>query len=1042
MFDNNKGIIVWFARNPVAANLLMLIIIVAGLLTANHIHKQLFPQVEINWIKFSATYPGAAPKEVEEGITIKVEEALQSIQGLNRIITRSNQNMASGYFRVAEGYDPQVLLEEIKAQIDSISSFPSAMEGPKVERIKLRQEVLYISLYGDLTPRQLKKLGNRLHEQIRELPGVNVSEFYGGLDYEIEIAVSKDKLREFALSFMDVADIIRGFSQNMSAGQVRTVNGYINLRVQNQSYIGAEFAELPIITLSDGSKVRLGDIATIRDGFEEGIQYSKFNGKNSVTFFVGATRKQSITDVAQIVKDYIADKQQSLPQGVKLEPWIDMTYYLQGRLDLMLDSMKSGALLVFILLALFLRVRLAFWVMMGLPICFLGTLLFMPTAMIDVTVNIVSLFAFILVLGIVVDDAIVIGESAHHECTIKGQGVDNVLRGVKRVAVPATFGVLTTIAAFLPITLGEGPSSAFAKSIGLVVILCLIFSLIESKLILPAHLAAMKGKTLVKPGSKNPLDWLRNIVNFLQSRVDRALLGFIASIYQPLLTHLLVYRYTVIMAFISLLLVAGGLYQGGFIRYIGQPEIPHDFPRIKLEMHSDATDKATLQAILQVEQAILKVDRALLEQYGQKMLADIQVELKGRIEAEIMSKLVAPEVRPINTFQLAELWREQMPEIAGLKNLNIRDSLFADQRDDGDVSFRLQGKEPAALLSAANELSDKLKSLQGVSDVSSSYESSSKEVQFTLKPLAKSLGLTLKDVAMQVGYSFYGLEAQRLLRDGDEVKVMLRYPQAQRNALSLVAKVLIQTPQGGEVPLSELADIVITEGLNSIRREDGRRTVTVWASVDAAQVEPLKLAQTIRDNFIPALLKSYPAVQSKVAGRIQEEIDSVNTQIRNFVVALLIIYTLLAVPLKSYAQPLMIMAVIPFGIIGSLLGHMIFGLNLSMLSLFGIIAVAGVVVNDSLIMVDYINTARAQGVNIRAAVVEAGGRRFRAILLTSLTTFIGLLPIMSETSLQAKMVIPMAVSLAFGVMFATLVTLLLIPCLYLAIEDIKVLLKA
>ena len=966
-----------------------------------------------------------------------MEEALQSIQGLNRIITRSNRNTATGHFRVEEGYDPQVVLEEIKAQIDSISSFPDGMERPKVERIKLRQEVLYISLYGDLTPLQLKELGDKVHEQIRLLPGVNISEFYGGLDYEIAIEVSKDKLREFGLSFTDVANVIRGFSQNMSAGQIRSVNGYINLRVQNQAYVGAEFADLPLITLSDGSKILLSDIATISDGFEQGIQYSKFNGKNSVTFFVGATNNQSITDVAQVVKGYIQDKQQSLPEGVKLEPWVDMTYYLQGRLDLMFNSMKTGALLVFILLALFLRVRLAFWVMMGLPICFLGTLLFLPTAMIDVTVNIVSLFAFILVLGIVVDDAIVIGESAHHECAEKGQGLDNVLLGVKRVAMPAVFGVLTTIAAFLPITMGDGPSSAFAKSIGFVVILCLIFSLIESKLILPAHLASMKAETIVKPGSNNPFDWLRNIVNFLQNRVDRFLQGFVENIYQPLLSKVLVYRYTVIMLFISLLLVAAGLYQGGFVRYIGQPKVPHDFPQVKLEMNSDASEKSTLQAALQVEQAILKVDRELEEQYGQKMIADMHVRLKGRVEAEIMSKLVDPELRPINTFQLAELWRNEIPKIAGLKTLKVRDHLYGSEREDDDVNFRLQGKDPVSLLSAANELADKLKSLQGVSDVTSSHESSSKEVQFKLKPLAKSLEVTLKDLAEQVGYSFYGLEAQRLLRNGDEIKVMLRYPQAQRNAIGLVSDVLIQTAQGGEIPLSELADIIITDGLNSIRREDGHRTISVWGAVDAAQVEPLKLAQDIRENFMPVLLKKYPSVQSRVAGRIQEEIESVNTQIRNFILALLIIYTLLAVPLKSYAQPFMIMAVIPFGIIGSVLGHMIFGLDLSILSLFGIIAVAGVVVNDSLIMVDYINIARGNGINMSDAVVQAGGRRFRAILLTSLTTFIGLMPIMSETSMQAKMVIPMAVSLAFGVMFATLVTLLLIPCLYIAIEDIK-----
>ena len=1037
MIDSEKGIIVWFARNPVAANLLMIIIIIGGLLTANSIRKQFFPQVEINWIEFNASYPGAAPKEVEEGITMKVEEALTDVQGLDRVITRSRQNMANGHFRVADDYDPQIVLDEIKSEIDSISSFPDAMEPIKVKQVKLRQEVLYISLYGDLSPKQLKVLGDKIHDQIKQIPQVTFTDFYGGLEYEISIELSKDKLRKYALSFNDVANAVRGFSQNMSAGQIRAENGYINLRVQNQAYTGIEFEDLPLITLPDGSKILLGDVATVVDGFEQGIQYSKFNGKNSVTFFVGAATNQSITDVARVVNAFVDDKQQYLPDGVKLETWVDMTYYLQGRLDLMFDSMKSGAVLVFILLALFLRVRLAFWVMMGLPITFLGTLLFLPTSMIDVTINVISLFAFILVLGIVVDDAIVMGESAHEECDKNGQNIDNVIKGVKRVAMPATFGVLTTIAAFLPITLGEGPSSAFGKAIGFVVVLCLIFSLIESKLILPAHLAAMKPKTIVKPGSKNPLDWLRNIVNFLQGYVDRCLQYFIQCIYRPNLIKLLEYRYSVITLFISLLLVCAGLYQGGLVRFIGQPKIPHDFPQVNLEMNQNASEKATLDAALLVEKALLKVDQELLKEYGQAMISDMQVELQGRSKAQVMTKLVDPDDRPINTFELAELWRNAIPQIAGLKELKVQDDIFGSGRDDGDISFRLQGKDPLQLKNAAQQLADKLNSLQGVSDVANSHESSNKEVQFSLKPLAQSLGLTLKDLATQVGHSFYGLEAQRLLRNGDEIKVMLRYPEEQRNSISLVSDVLIQTPNGAEVPLSELADIVVTDGLTRIRRENGRRTISVWASVDASQAEPFKLAKDIRDNYIPELLRKYPQVQTKVSGKIQEEIDSANTQLRDFVLSLLIIYSLLAIPLKSYAQPLMIMAVIPFGIIGSVAGHLLLGLDLSILSLFGIIAAAGVVVNDSLVMVDYVNIARRNGIKLKDAVVQAGCRRFRAILLTSLTTFIGLIPIMSETSMQAQMVIPMAVSLAFGVLFATVVTLILIPCLYLLIEDIK-----
>ncbi|MCG9736691.1 efflux RND transporter permease subunit [Shewanella insulae] len=1037
MPDPNKGIIAWFARNSVAANLLMIIIIIGGLLTASTIRKQFFPQAETNWVEFSAFYPGAAPQEVEEGITIKVEEALERIQGLKRVITYSNRNSASGYFRIEDSYDPQVVLDEIKSEIDSISSFPDGMERPRVERIKHRQEVFYISLYGDLPPKQLKEFGEKIHDELMQLPKVNITEFYGGLDYEIAIEVSKDRLREYNLSFNDVAKAVRGYSRNMSAGQIKAENGYISLRVQNQAYVGYEFESLPLITLEDGTKLLLGDVANVIDGFEEGIQYSKFNGKNSVTFFVGASNDQSMTDVAKVVNQYVEDKQASLPQGLNLETWVDMTYYLQGRLDLMLDSMKSGAILVFIMLALFLRVRLAFWVMMGLPVCFLGTLLFMPAAMIDVTINVISLFAFILVLGIVVDDAIVMGESAHSECEEKGQTLDNVVRGVKKVAMPATFGVLTTIAAFLPITMDDGPSAAFGQSIGYVVILCLLFSLVESKLILPAHLAKMKQKTQVKPGSKNPINLLRIGVNYLQAKVDNGLQFVIYRLYKPSLTLSVKYRYMIIALFISLILVCAGLYSGGILRYVGQPKIPHDFPRISVEMNLDSSEQATLSAALAIEQALYKVDDELEREFGQRMIADMQVDLQGRTSAQVMTKLVAPEQRPLDTFALAERWRAAMPQIPGVKSFNIRDNLFGGGRDDGDISFRLEGKDEAQLIAAAKALKAKLNSLQGVGDVNDSRQSSAKEVQFSLKPLANSVGLTLADVASQVSASFYGLEAQRILRNGEEIKVMLRYPEEQRNAIAHVTEVMILTPQGAEIPLSEVAEIQVTQGVSGIRRENGNRTINVWASVDASQAEPFKLAQDIRDNFIPELLRQYPRVQSEVAGNIQEQIDSANTQMRNFIISLLVIYSLLAVPLKSYVQPMMIMSVIPFGIIGSVLGHMLLGIDLSALSLFGIIAAAGVVVNDSLVMVDYINRARLSGITMKVAVIEAGCRRFRAILLTSLTTFIGLVPIMSETSMQAKMVIPMAVSLAFGVLFATIVTLVLIPCLYVAIEDTK-----
>jgi multidrug efflux pump subunit AcrB len=1028
--DTNTGIIAWFARNSVAANLLMIFILVGGLLTIQTINKQMFPQLQINWISYAAPYPGAAPQEVEEGITIKIEEALETVQGLKRVITYSNRNFSNGWFEVELDYDPQVVLEEVKSAIDSISSFPDGMERIKVEREKFRQEVMYLSLYGDLTNGELKELGRKIHNEIQQLPMINISDLFSGLGYEISIEVSKDKLREYGLSFNDIAKSVHSYSRNMSAGQIRAENGYINLRVENQAYRGHEFEQIPVVTLADGTRIVLGEIATIIDGFEEGLQYSKFNGENSVTLFIGAADNQSITDIADVVKKYVEEKSAVLPAGVKLETWVDMTYYLEGRLNMMVDNMKSGAVLVFLMLALFLRVRLAFWVMMGLPVCFLGTLLVMPLEFVNVTINVISLFAFILVLGIVVDDAIVMGESAHDEIEEHGHSTENVIRGVKRVAMPATFGVLTTIAVFLPFLFGEGPSSAFGKAIGSVVILCLIFSLVESKLILPAHLVKMKMKAF---NPKNPIDRLR-------AWIDRRLKSFIENVYSPALAVFIQYRYAVLMFFISLMLISAGLFSGGFVRFVGQPKIPHDFPRVTVEMNVDASEKATLETLLNIQGVINRIDKEIEAEYGNSMISDMQVDLRSRTSGQLMVKLVIPELRPMNTFELADLWRAAIPNYPGVKSFTIGDNLFGGGRDDGDIAFRLESKNDAELLAAARELKVKLNSLKGLGDVNDSRQTSAKEVQFELKPLAYSLNLTLADIASQVSYSFYGLEAQRILRDSEEVKVMVRYPLDQRSSVGHVDDVMIQAPNGAELPLSELAVITLQEGVTRIRRENGNRTINVWASVDAEQVEPFKVANDIRDNFIPELLKKYPQVKSEVTGSIQEEMDSADSQLRDFVISSMIIFSLLAIPLKSYSQAMMIMVVIPFGIIGAVIGHFILGMDLSALSVMGILAAAGVVVNDSLVMVDYVNNARKRGIRLKDAVMHAGNKRFRAIMLTSITTFIGLVPIIFfEVSAQAQIVIPMAVSLAFGVLFATIVTLVLIPCLYLIIEDLKAL---
>ncbi|WP_440055890.1 efflux RND transporter permease subunit [Pseudoalteromonas sp. T1lg65] len=1028
MSQRETGLIAWFARNPVAANLLMLFIIIGGILTAFSIRKQMFPQFENNWISVQAVYPGAAPQEVEEGITIKIEESMEGLEGIKRLITYSNRGFSQSWIQVDEQYDTKEVLDEIKMQVDSISTFPSGMERPIVRHNKFQQEVMWISLNGDLSQHDLKDLGNQVHEEMLSLPGVNIVNFNSGLNYEIGIEVSPDKLREYGLSFRDIANAVRNFSANMSAGQIRSENGYISMRVENQAYRGQEFRDLPLITLPDGAQIKLGDVATIKDEFEEGMQYSKYNGKNSLVLEVRASKDQDITNVANTVKKYIETRSKTLPQGVELETFIDLTFYLDGRLSMMIENMVWGGLLVMLMLAMFLRVRLAFWVMMGLPVSFLGAFLFMPMGFLDVTINLASLFAFILVLGIVVDDAIIVGESAHAEIEKHGHSLDNVVRGVKRVAIPATFGVLTTVAAFLPQTLATGPAAAYSKAIGGVIILCLLFSLVESKLILPAHIAAMKNKP---SNPNNPFHRLRELIdNSLKSFVENKYRGFVAKCIH--------YRYTVIVGFLTVLIVSAGMFAGGFIKFVANPKIPHDFPQIRIEMNLSSSENATLETLKKVEQVMLDVEKQIEAQYGTKMLKDYMVSMNGRTNAQIMAILVAPDERPIGTFELSALWRENMPPLPGVKSLNIQDSINnGGGRDDGDISFRLEGKNKDELKEVATLLREKLATISGVGDINDSLQSATDEVQLELKPLAHTFGLTLADVASQVNFSYYGLEAQRILREGEEIKVMIRYPKEQRNSISDIQDVRIMTPQGAEVPLMEVAEIKIVDGVNRIRRENSKRTINVWASVDTNAAEPFKIAKEIRDEYLPSLLKNYPGVQSSVAGRVQEEMDSVVEQIRDLILSLIIIFALLAVPLRSYSQPILIMSVIPFGVVGAVLGHAVLGMTMSSLSFFGIIAVAGVVVNDSLVMVDFVNKAREQGIAIKDAVVEAGCKRFRAILLTSLTTFVGLIPIITETSLQAQLVIPMAVSLAFGVLFATVITLVLIPCQYVALEDFK-----
>ena len=1016
--EKQSGLIAYFANNSVAANLMMVFIIIMGIISYFTIQRQMFPNVEINYIEVQANYPGASPQEIEESILIKIEESLKDVTEIKRGVYRSFRNSGRASLEINTDAELTDVLDKVKLRVDSIATFPAGMEPVTISQVEFRQDVIGMTLVGDIPLTELKPVANKIEDELLQLSNVSLVQNDVPLD-EIAIEIDPDSLRQYNLTLSEVASAVRRYSANISAGQLRTDAGIISVRVENQYYSGDEFRQIPVKIGANGAKVLLNDIAVIKDQFTEGERYFKFNGENAVYLSVKATKEQNMIPVADSVKAFIEQKNKELPAGLRLEPLMDMTYYLNARLDMMKSNLFQGAILVAIMLSIFLRFKLALWVMIGLPVCFLGAMMMMP--LFGISINIVSLFAFIMVLGIVVDDAIVIGESAYTEIEKKGGGVVNVVNGAKRVATPATFGVLTTIAVFAPFTLSSGPESAFFFGIAVVVILCLIFSLIESKLILPAHIAHTKFPPI------NPNSW--------RARFNKRFFNFVNGPYKRFIELCVEWRWFVLFAFIGLLILTFGLISSNQVRVVPTPKVPHDFPQIRLEMNENASDMQTINAIREIEAMVNKVDQETEREFGQKLIRDILVFNQGRTEAQLLAPLVDEELRPYNAFELSRRWREQMPSIPGVKSLQIYDDVNGGGMD-GEFGYLLYGPDIDTLNEAGRRFIQLLQQQKGLFDISSTIDPASKEVQLSLKPVAYDLGLDLANIANQVGASFYGGEAQRVIRRGEEVRVMVRYPKLTREAFASLKHAVITTPAGQEVMLGDVVELNEKPGISYIRREGGYRTVYIYGSIDEEAIEPGEVVKQVDENLLPQLKEEYPSVKTELGGSIEEQQAQANEQIMFFIGGMILVYILLAVPLKSYSQPLIVMSVIPFSLTGAIWGHFWFGLDISLMSGFGLIAAAGVVINDSLVMTDFVNQARREGISTRDAVIEAGCARFRAITLTSITTFAGVLPIMFETSLQAKFVIPMAVALGFAVMFATLITLVLVPCLYIVMSDV------
>ena len=1014
----NQGLIAWFARNHVAANLLLVFVCVLGFYAISILKKETFPTFALDMIEIGVPYPGAGPEEVEKGILIKIEESLTAIQGIEELRAIAQEGYGRVYVSVDQTYELSEVTDQVKLAIDRIVTFPVDAERPYITQREQKVQALMVAVSGDLDEFSMANLVTQIREEIVALPEVTFAEIQGRKDFEISVEISEQRLREYGLTLSQVASEISRWSIDLPGGSIRTDGGNIRLRANGQAYTGEEFSNIVLLTNPDGSKLRLRDVATINDGFVEWPGYAYFNGASAMMIEVKSTANESELKISEAVTRYIEGRQSSLPDSVYLDVWGDSTRFLSDQLTMLLKNMAMGFALVFVVLAVFLRLRLAVWVVVGLPVAFLGAFMLLP--MVGVTINIMSLFAFILVLGIVVDDAIIVAESAHAETEKSGYSLKSIVIGTKKVALPATFGVLTTVAAFLPLLLVTGAPSAMIHALAYVVIFCLLFSLVESKLILPSHLAWLPPPKASKG----------RITEF----VDGSLKAFVENRYKPFLAKAIEYRYTTLASFVSMILLVFGFFAGGFVKYGFFPDIENPMLAVNVEVTEGSPEDLAGRVSDQLADALDELRQEVRQELGPE--ADFVENAFTWVYPEgarYMVELKPNETLAITPVDIENRWRAKFGDVAGVKEIKF----FSKQRMGGetDIGFRMVGKNPEMLQQAAEELAGYLRSLEGVYEVSSSYNEGPQELKLRVKESAESTGLTLSDLARQVREAFFGAEAQRFQRGNDEIRVMVRYPREERRSIGDLERMWVQLPDRVEAPFDSVAEYDLGQGRSQIQRLDKQRTIRVMANVDQQILEPRSAVRKIRMDYLPEMLSRYPGVSLELDGSSKEEEETLGLLLLVAFLVLGSLYALLAIPLRSYLQPLIIMSVIPFGLIGAVVGHAVLDTTISMVSIIGCISLAGVVVNDSLIMVDFVNRKTREGLNYAIASVEAGAERFRAIVLTSLTTFFGLLPIMFESSTQAQMILPMAVSLGFGILFSTVITLVLVPALYNILAD-------
>ena len=1042
-----EKLIRWFVSNKVVSNLLMILIIVTGATTIPMLKMEVFPEIDLNIISVSAVYPGATPSDVEEAICIKIEERLQGLDGVKKVTSNASENVGSVNVEIISGEDPSDMLDKIKAEVDAIDSFPENVEKPICRKIAGANPVISVAVHGKLDDNSLNQFTEEIKDEIDDLSGITFTSIVADLENEIKINIKESSLRKYNLSFQQIAQSIREWSLNMPSGSIKTEDGEILIRSNSQGYTISDFSKIPLIINPNGSIVYLGDISDITDTFSDKFEMDfQFNGDNANLITVFRVGNQNALDVSASVREYVENKNLELPKTVKVTAWDDEARILSGRIDTIVRNAQQGLILVILVLALFLKPKLAFWVSLGIPISFMGGFwLFGP---LDLSINMLSLFTFILVLGIVVDDAIVVGENI---ALFKERGmnsVDAAVKGAMQVATPVFFAVLTTMVTFSPMLAVEGDIGSIWRIFPLVVISVLIWSLIESLTILPAHLAHSSDS---KPRNQT-LFYLSNKWDVVQEKIIAGLSHVTHNIYKPLLLKAVTNPFSALTFAAGIFTLTIGIMLSGILKFSFFPAVEDDLAIATIQYPSGTPIDITRGGYNKLEEAAKILEDQLKEEFPdqaiiknrlstigyQPMLTktsrgpgNLDALFVGPNMAEVAIELAPSENRTISTDEVVRKWRKIMPDVPGIKELSFKSNLFS----AGDpINIQLTSKYMDDLISAKEELKTQLVRFPGVFDVNDTYNIGKEEISINLLPAAKNYGVSMMMVASQVRQAFYGLEVQTVQRGRNELKVILQYPENDRSSVADLENMMILTPTGSTIPVRQIAQLELGEGLASIERKNRKRSINVTADVDLSVTNGNEVIATVMTTIMPKILQKYNSIAYSLEGEQQEQGDNLRSLGKNFLLAMIVVYMLLAIPFKSYFQPLVVMSSIPFGITGAVLGHLFLGLNLSVLSMMGIVALTGVVVNDSLVMVDFINRYRSEGNSIKDAVLEAGPRRFRPIFLTSLTTFVGLIPLILEKSTQAKFMIPMAVSLSFGVLFATAITLLLVPVSYLTLE--------